>query len=136
LDAAGAASASKGGRHRDRGAGAIELAILLPVIVAALFAGVQVSLYFLARSEALAAAAAGVDAQRGYGAPTGAASAGVTAYLRSGNAWLTSTDAPGVTVTATGVTVTVTGTSASMIPGWHWHVSQTATGPRERLVTP
>jgi len=120
--------------HADRGASPIELAILLPVIIAALFAGVQVALYFLARSEALAAAQAGATARAGYLAPDDAADGAAGRYVDTSPNWLEPDRPAAVSVTASTVTVTVSGTATSVIPGWHIAVQETARGQRERLI--
>jgi Flp pilus assembly protein TadG len=108
---------------RDRGTSPIELAILLPVIVVAMFATIQVAVYFLARTEALAVAQEAVSAQRVYGAPTKAYSLGANALLNEGadGKWLQPAKDGKVDVVlvnstdGTGFTVTVTGTAPSMI---------------------
>jgi Flp pilus assembly pilin Flp len=119
----------------DRGANAIELAILLPVIVVLLLFGIQVSLYFLAQSEAESAVQAGVDAQRGY-TPTDPTTAVQTYVGSSPNAWFSLSSPPLSTdKEAAGiVTITITGHSMSLLPGWAgWPISATATGPVEYL---
>jgi hypothetical protein len=121
----------------DRGANPVELAILLPLIVSALFGGLQVSMYFMARSEALTAAQAGVVAQRGYHAPSDAAQTQITAYVNDGPGWLVLDPPPTVATTSTDVTVTVVGHSFSMVPGWAgWTVTEAAHGSLERVTQP
>ena len=129
-------------RSDDSGANPIELAILFPLIVIALFASIQVSLYYLAKSEALAAAQAGATAQRGYGAPPGAATQQATAYIHASHGWLVNVQptvvnpAP-IPPAATHITVTVSGDALSLVPGWRgWHVSETAGGQLERISQP
>ena len=131
-----------GFRARDHGASPIELAILLPGIVVLLFASIQTAVYFLARSEALAAAQEGVTAQRAYGAPTCAngSSACIGAqhantFIDQSQGWLTG-GVPTVTTDATTVTVVVSGTTLSLIPGVDWTVTQTAHGGIERVTPP
>ncbi len=133
----------------DRGANPIELAILLPVITFALLASIQVSLYFLARSEALGAAQQGVTAQRAYLAHAGTGTAIANQFVAHGDGWLTgetstvSCPAPGssstttpCTAASTGVTITVTGTALSLVPGWTITVTQSAHGTIERITHP
>jgi Flp pilus assembly protein TadG len=126
----------------DRGASPVELAILMPAIVVLLFASIQLAVYFLARSEALAAAQEGVTAQRAYQAPTcangstscvGAKQA--TTFINQSQGWLVS-GVPSVTTDATQVTVVVTGKSLALIPGIDWTVTQTAHGTIERVTPP
>jgi Flp pilus assembly protein TadG len=131
-----------GFRTRDHGASPIELAILLPGIVALLFASIQIAVYFLARSEALAAAQEGVTAQRAYhaptcanGSPTCVGAQHAQTFINQSQGWL-NTGVPTVTTDATTVTVVVTGTTLSLIPGVDWTVSQTAHGTIERVTDP
>ncbi len=105
---------------RDRGTSPIELAILLPVIIVAMFSTIQVAVYFLARTEALAVAQEAVSVQRAYGADRSTAYIdGATALLNDGadGKWLTS---PSVALTnstdGSGFTVTVAGNAPSLIP--------------------
>ncbi|HKD97703.1 MAG TPA: TadE/TadG family type IV pilus assembly protein [Micromonosporaceae bacterium] len=129
------ASRLRGVLARDDGASPIELAILLPVIVLALFAAIQVSVYFLARSEALAAAEEAVTAQRAYQAAAGAGDARARAYLTgSGGGWLGGWTVRVDTASQpTQVTATVTGQALSLLPGVHFTVTQTAHGSVERV---
>jgi Flp pilus assembly protein TadG len=133
----------------DRGANPIELAILLPVITFALLASIQVSLYYLARSEALGAAQQGVTAQRAYLARTGSGTATANQFVAHGDGWLAgeastvSCPIPGsgdtttpCTAASTGVTITVTGFALSLVPGWNLAVTQSAHGTIERITHP
>jgi Flp pilus assembly protein TadG len=120
---------------RDRGASPIELAVLLPAIILALFLSIQVAVYFLARSEALAAAQEGVTAQRAYRASDGIGATRANSFIAHSQGWLVNS-APHVTTDATGVTVTVSGSALSLIPGVTWTVSQSAHGTIERVTTP
>ncbi len=129
-------------RARDHGASPIELAILLPGIMILLFSSIQLAVYFLARSEALAAAQEGVTAQRAYQAPAcangSAACVGAmraNAFIDQSQGWLVG-GVPSVTTGATDVTVVVTGRSLALIPGVNWTVSQTAHGSIERVTPP
>lgn len=119
----------------DGGASPVELAILLPVIITLLFTSIQLAVYFLARSEALAAAQEGVTAQRAYQATNGVGAAHANAFIQRSDGWLVDGQ-PQVTTDATQVTVIVTGQSLSLIPGWTLRVSQTAHGTIERITTP
>ena len=104
---------------RDRGTSPIELAILLPVIVVAMFATIQVAVYFLARTEALAVAQAAVSAQRVYGAKPTDYSTAAQALLTAGadGQWLqgAKVGTPKPTADGTGFTVTVVGNAPSLI---------------------
>jgi len=120
---------------RDRGTSPIELAILLPVIVVAMFATIQVAVYFLARTEALAVAQAAVSAQRVYGAKTTAYSDAATALLTDGTdgQWLqgAKVGTPKPTTDGTGFTVTVVGNAPSLIPKFTVSISVIVHGSYE-----
>ena len=110
----------------------MELAILFPAILLLLFASVQVAVWFLARSVALAAAQEAVTAQRAYNAQDGAGQARAAAFLARAGDWLVD---PRVTVQRSGddVTATVTGRSLPFVRTFT--VSQTAHGRVERFTT-
>src|SRR5665811_105340 len=65
----------------DRGAVALEFAIVFPLVLVLTFGGVQVAFWFQARAMCQAAAQAGVRASRVLGAPPGAGRIAATAYL-------------------------------------------------------
>lgn len=109
-----------------------------------LFSAIQVSLFFLAQSEAQGAAQAGVDAQRGYLSAPGAGKAAAQKYVSSGHGWFILSPPPVPPPPpppppppgpAT-ISFTVHGTAMSLIPGWSWSVTATASGPIERLTIP
>jgi Flp pilus assembly protein TadG len=119
----------------DRGTSPIELAILLPTIILALFASIQVAMYYIARTAALAAAQEAVSVQRLYGAQPGDGQKAAANLLSSGGAgdFLQNPiviGAPKVTTDGTGITVTVTGYAPSLI--WiPFKVTATAHGTLE-----
>ena len=118
----------------DRGTSPIELAILLPVIILALFASIQVAMYFIARSAALAAAQEAVAVQRVFGAGKDTGQLAGKKLLDTGQAgdFLT-----GYAVSTAqcpsdgGITITVTGQAPGLIPGFPIHVTATAHGTCE-----
>jgi hypothetical protein len=120
---------------RDRGTSPIELAILLPVIVVAMFATIQVAVYFLARTEALAAAQEAVSVQRLYGAGTNDYLAGANTVVNAGvdGRWLQGAKigTPKPTKDGTGFTVTVVGNAPSLIPYFSVGVSVIVHGTYE-----
>lgn len=122
-------------RGFDRGNAAIELAVLMPVIVALLFGSIQVALVFLARHTALAAAQEGVTAQRVYQAPSGVGRVRAGAFLAEHNEWITGT-AVTVSNDPQSVTITVTGRAIRLVPFIDVRVSATAHGTIERTTTP
>ncbi|GAB3769953.1 Flp pilus assembly protein TadG [Nocardioides ginsengisegetis] len=111
--------------------------ILLPVLFAVMFLGMQAALYFHARTVAIAAAQEGA---RAAGAEHGEAAEGT----RAADAFVAEAGGDDVlrdaTATAdrttTTATVTVRGISLSVIPGWNPVVHQSATVPVERVTAP
>lgn len=124
-------------QHRtrdDRGSVAIQMALLLPALFAVMFLGVQASLYYHARSVALAAAEEGAREAAGQ---TGSRDSGIAVasmFVRDagGDDVMTNTDITGTRTAAT-ATITVTGTTLSVIPGWRGTVRQHAIMPVERI---
>ena len=122
-------------RTRDeRGSVAIQMVFVLPALFAVMFLGVQASLYYHARSVALAAAEEGAREAAGQ---TGSQDSGVAVaktFLQDagGADVMTDTNVTGTRSTIT-ATVTVTGTTLSVIPGWKGTVSQRASMPVERI---
>ena len=120
--------------RNERGSVAIQMVFVLPALFAVMFLGVQASLYYHARSVALAAAEEGAREAAGQ---TGSQTSGVAvarAFLQDagGADVMTDTNVAG-TRSAITATVTVTGTTLSVIPGWHGTVTQRASMPVERI---
>jgi Flp pilus assembly protein TadG len=122
--------------HRDRGGGAIEAALVLPLLLIMVFGVVHVAMHHLARQAALSAAQVAVAAEQGWGAVDGAGAQRAAQYLDRIPPVLREVES--IDVTSDGVTVaaTVTGTSISVIPWYTQRVSQTAHGPVERVTAP
>ena len=125
------------GRGRgERGSASVELVVLLPLLFAILFAGVQGAVYFHARTLAIAAAQEGARAAAHENATINAGTAAATLFLTD----VAGDSLTGVTVTGsragTSVTFTVRGSSLSLIPGWTPTVEQSATLPLERINSP
>lgn len=124
-------------RAREGGAATLELVIAFPVLLALIFTVVQASLYFHARSLALAAAQEGVRAARAEPGALGDGAARARAFLAAtaGDALL----GPAVSTagsTPTRIRVRVTGRSLSVLPGVAGlPVAQAASGPKERFTT-
>jgi len=121
--------------RRDRGAVALELAIVFPLVLVLTFGGVQVAFWFQARAMCQAAAQAGVRAGRVLGARAGAGPAAATAYLAA-----TAGDTVGGALvseshTATTVRVGCSGTALRVmpLPGLPLDVAQSAAAARERF---
>ena len=111
--------------------------IAFPVLLLLIFSLVQASLYFYARSLALAAAQEGVRGARAQSAdlPDGAARARDFLAAAAGDSLLV----PAVDTassTPTRIRVRVTGRSLSVLPGVPGlPVAQEASGPKERFTT-
>lgn len=122
----------------DRGSVTVELAVLFPLFLIVVLTGVQAAVWWHARSVALAAATAGVNAARVLGGTDADGRRAATEVAtQAGDGVLTNPqiDAGGDQAR---VRVAVTGTAPRVlpIPGLDFDVSQIATAPRERATTP
>ena len=117
----------------ERGAVTVEMVVLMPVLLATLFGGIQAGVVFHARHIAIAAAQEGARTAAAYQAslPDGISTATNTAAN-----WAAQT-LTGIRVTGqrttTRVSITVQGSAISLLPGVSWPIQQTATLPVERL---
>jgi hypothetical protein len=122
---------------RDAGMLTLSYVIIVPVFLLALMVITQATMWYLARSAALAAARQGVDAAR---VPDGSIGAGVAAAdafaQNSASGYLLGPSADGAASTAVTIVITVRGSVPSMVPGLPITVSQVAEGPVERFTTP
>lgn len=120
-------------RGRERGSTTVELAVLIPLLLATLFGGIQAGLVFHARHIAIAAAQEGAREASAYQASL---SDGISTATTAATDWA-STTLTGIHVTgqrtAIRVSITVQGTATSLLPGMSWPIEQTATLPVERL---
>jgi Flp pilus assembly protein TadG len=127
------------GPGRDCGAVTLEVVVLFPLLLTAIFGAVQGALYLHGRNVALAAAEEGVRAARLDGAArtAAAATAGSQSFLDA--VYETDNFSDLVitpTVTREQVRVTVTARTLSLLPGVPGpRVSQTAAGPVERFTS-
>jgi Flp pilus assembly protein TadG len=121
---------------RDRGASAIELAILAPMLLALIWLAIQYAVYFQGRQVALAAAQIGARVAREEAAtvPTWQTDA-VGQAEKYYNGLGTKVLGNGIVATATSdgndVQVTVTGQAASILFGLPLPIHETAGGPIE-----
>jgi Flp pilus assembly protein TadG len=122
----------------ERGSSSVEFAILFPVIVALLFAGPQLALWYFAREAADAAAHAGARAASVNGAAGGAGQAAADTYLAGLGTGAITGYAVSEQVTATTVAVHVTAEVPNVIPlpGFSPTVDVTVVRGRERFTTP
>lgn len=118
-----------------RGSTAIEVAVLVPAVLAVIFVAFQAAWWFYAKSLAIAAAEEGMHVARAYTANVSSGSSAAQAYLRrtAGDAL---TDVS-VNATSTGSTVRVRveGRGMSLIPGLSgFPITAEAVGPKERII--
>ncbi|MBN9103736.1 MAG: pilus assembly protein [Propionibacteriaceae bacterium] len=117
----------------ERGSVTVEMVVLMPVLLAILFGGIQAGVVFHARHIAIAAAQEGARTAAAYQAslPDGISTARNAAVDWAGQS-LTGIQVTGQR-TATRVSITVQGSAISLLPGVSWPIEQTATLPVERL---
>jgi Flp pilus assembly protein TadG len=128
---------SSSGRLDERGSVSIELVILLPVLFAVMFLGMQAALFYHARTVAIAAAQEGAKAAGGEnGKEADGVSAASSFIVEAGGDDVLTGASASADRTATTVTVTVRGHSLSVIPGWNPVIVQSASLPVERLTAP
>ncbi|MDI1462100.1 TadE/TadG family type IV pilus assembly protein [Catellatospora sp. KI3] len=118
--------------RRDRGAAAVEMAIMALPLLVVTFLVVQAAFVYQAKALALAAATQGANAARNYGSDATAGRDRARAFLRRVGFGIADTDVT-ASVNADVATVTVTGKAQSIIPFWEFTVSHTAYGPVERF---
>lgn len=110
--------------------------ILMPVMFAVMFLGLQAALFYHARTVAIAAAQTGARAAGAEAGTAGQGMAAAAAFVTAsgGSDVLEGASVSGNRSTTT-ATVTVTGDALSVIPGWSPTVRQSATVPVERIST-
>jgi Flp pilus assembly protein TadG len=127
----------RGKRGSDAGALTLSYVIIVPVFLMAVMVIAQVSLWFLARQAALAAARQGADAARVSGALPGAGTTAALSFARSAaSGYLLSPSATGVGSTAGTVEIRVSGRVPSIVPGLVVSVSEAAAAPVEKFAAP
>lgn len=118
---------------RERGSVTVEMTVLMPVLLATLFGGIQAGVIFHARHIAIAAAQEGVRDAAAYQAALGDGIRTAEAVAGEwGGSALTGVQVTGQRST-TRASITVQGTAVSLLPGLTWPIEQTATLPVERL---
>jgi Flp pilus assembly protein TadG len=126
----------RGRPARDRGASAIELAILAPMLLALIWLAIQYALYFQGRQVALAAAQVGARVAREEAATVRGWDVDAQNKAKSYYDGLgTKVLGNGISAVATragdNVRVTVTGQAASILFGLNLTIHETAGGPIE-----
>ncbi|MGB8022642.1 MAG: TadE/TadG family type IV pilus assembly protein [Candidatus Nanopelagicales bacterium] len=121
----------------ERGSATLEIAVLAPVLLLAVFTIIQVGLWSYARSLALGAAQEGVAAGRAYRAPAQAGQARAEQFLASAAGDSLLSTRVSTLASATELSVEVTGRAQSVLPGVPGlPVRQRAQGPIERYTSP
>lgn len=123
-------------RCGETGSVSIQMVLLLPVLFAVMFLGMQAALFYHARTVAIAAAEEGARAAGARGGTVAAGTKAAADFVATagGDGVLKAASATG-SRTPTTATVTVTGQAMSVIPGWTLAITQSATMPVERLTT-
>ena len=120
----------------ERGSATLQLVVLLPLLFAALFVGVQAAVWYHARTIAYAAAQVGATAAAAENASAGDGIAAATRFAQAkGGDMLTGTTVNGRRMGTT-VTVSVSGAALSVIPGMRFRVDQSVSAPVERITGP
>lgn len=116
----------------ERGSVSVQMAMLMPLLFAIVFSGLQGGLFFYGRSAALSAATIGARAAAAEHGSIAACQRDAAAFIDSLGDVLTPARVE-CSRTATTVTVWVIGTTLSVIPGWHPTVEQVSIQPVERI---
>jgi Flp pilus assembly protein TadG len=123
--------------HRDSGALTLSYVVVFPVFLIALMTIAQVSVWYLARSAALAAARQGADAARLENAGSGAGPPAAVSFAQSvAHGFLINPRASDTGSTARTIQITVRGRVPTLVPGMHLRVRQVAQAPVEQFTTP
>ena len=117
----------------DRGSSAVELVLLTPVLMVAVFLIVQFALWYHARGIALAAAQEGARAARAERGSAAAGQARAHAYLAALGGDLVTDAAVTVTRGPDTVVARVTGRVVNIVPGLTMTIAESSVGPVERF---
>lgn len=125
-------------RRDQRGASALEMVLIAPVLFLALLAIVQFGLYFHAKNVAEQAAQEGAAAARAFDGTEGSAKGVTEDYLSALGESTLQGQSVSVNRGTQTASVTVRGTALSLIPipGLALQIEETASGPVERYVPP
>jgi Flp pilus assembly protein TadG len=122
-------------RDRDAGGATVEFVIAFPVFLVLILAIVQFAIWEHAEHLAQSAARNALAAARSYGGTSADGERQAAAILAVADHGTLANTGVAVTRSATTVSVTVTGSAEAVIPGFHFSVSATASGPAEVFVT-
>ncbi|WP_454859667.1 TadE/TadG family type IV pilus assembly protein [Promicromonospora soli] len=118
---------------RDHGSTSVQMIILVPVLLAASFLGVQAAVVHHARSVALDAATLGARAAATEFGTEADGLQAATGFLAQVGDRALPTSTVTVTRTATTAQAQVTGTALTVLPWWTPRISQHSTSTVERL---
>jgi hypothetical protein len=120
---------------RDTGALTLSYVIVFPVFLLGIISIAQVSVWYLARETALAAARHGADVGRTSAHPPGNGAFAAASFARAAApGFLTNVAASAGGSTAGTVRITVSGRAPSMVPGMDIKITEVVTAPVERFV--
>lgn len=120
-------------RLREAGMVTVQYVVLVPALFTLLFLGVQIALFYQARSVALAAATEGARTAGAEGATSGDGEQAAWSFIAAAGDDALPNAAVSASRTLTEARVVVSGTSFSVIPGWTPTFSQSAAAPVERI---
>lgn len=123
---------TRAGDSHERGSSTIQMVMLMPVLFALMFVGVQAALMYQGRTIALAAAQEGARAAAAEHSSTGVGIEVARDYVSRSTSGLKQTSVTGQRGAAT-ASVTVTTHTVSVIPGWSPKIVQSASMPVERV---
>src|SRR5215469_12995554 len=120
---------------RDNGAVTLSYVLVVPVFLLGIMTVVQVSVWYLAREAALAAAQHGADVARTSKPPPGAGAAAAVTFARAAApGFLKQVSATSRGSTATTVRITVSGRAPALVPWTVIKITEVVTAPVERFV--
>lgn len=116
----------------ERGSASVQMVVIMPLLFAIAFTGLQAGLFFYGRSVALSAATSAARAGAAEHGTLDDCRQAAAAFIAQVDDVLTD---PRIDCTRTGDTVQalVSGTTLSVIPGWNPYVEQLAARPVEKV---
>ncbi len=121
--------------RRDAGALTLSYVLVFPVFLLGIVSIAQVSVWYLAREAALAAARHGADVARTSQPPPGSGAAAALSFARAAApGFLTDVSVSAGGSTAGTVRITVSGKAPAIVPGLDLKINEVVTAPVERFV--